>query len=265
MSERRVRLAALVSHPIQYQAPLFRALAQEPGIDLEVLFCSKAGLQSHRDKGFGVAVQWDVPLLDGYAHRFVPNISPRPNPSSSLGVINPQVYGAIRNGRFDVVWVHGWSLLSNWFGFASAFRSHVPVLLRGETNGLAEPAGCKGILKRNLLGRLFRKVDAVLAVGTQNAEFYKAYGVPQDKIFVAPYTVDNDRFKAQAEVLVPQKRKLRREAGLPEEQPLILFCGKLQPYKRPMDLLAAYAMLPPELGASLMFVVMPLNLRQNAF
>jgi glycosyltransferase involved in cell wall biosynthesis len=254
MSSRPLRVAALVSHPIQYQAPLFRALAREAAIELEVLYCSDAGCRSHRDDGFGVAVQWDVPLLDGYACQFPRNLSPRPNPSTALGVINPGLYSAIRKGRFDVVWVHGWSLASNWIGFTAAFCNRIPVLVRGETNGLAEPAGVKGALKRRLLGWLFRKVHGILAIGTHNARFYESYGVAADKIFHAPYTVDNERFQAQAGALLPQRASLRRLAGLPEDKPVILFCGKLQPYKRPMDLLAAYAMLPPELGASLVFV-----------
>jgi len=36
----KVRLAYLVTHPIQYQAPLLRRLAQEPDIDLMVFFAA---------------------------------------------------------------------------------------------------------------------------------------------------------------------------------------------------------------------------------
>ena len=63
---RRFRLAILASHVIQYQAPLFRMLARQPEIDLSVFFCSDWGAQSYHDEGFGRAVKWDVPLLEGY-------------------------------------------------------------------------------------------------------------------------------------------------------------------------------------------------------
>ena len=46
---RRVRLAYLVSHPIQYQAPLLRRIAQEPDIDLTVLL--RFGLLRARVQG----------------------------------------------------------------------------------------------------------------------------------------------------------------------------------------------------------------------
>ena len=66
------RLAYLVSHPIQYQAPLLRLISAEPDIDLTVFFCSDLSVRVYHDDGFGQALQWDVPLLDGYRHEFLP-------------------------------------------------------------------------------------------------------------------------------------------------------------------------------------------------
>ena len=86
---RRVRLAYLVSHPIQYQAPLLRRIAQEPDIDLTVFFGSDFSVRDYEDKGFGVGVKWDVPLLDGYRHEFLPVLRDDANP----GTMSPLNYG----------------------------------------------------------------------------------------------------------------------------------------------------------------------------
>src|SRR5580700_893937 len=69
---RKLRLAYFASHPIQYQAPLLREIAQEPDIDLKVFFGSALSVRGYVDSGFGVQVKWDIPLLDGYAHEFLP-------------------------------------------------------------------------------------------------------------------------------------------------------------------------------------------------
>ncbi len=69
---RRVRLAYVVSHPIQYQAPLLRRIAREPDIALTVLYGSDFSVRGYKDEGFGVGVKWDVPLLDGYNHGLPP-------------------------------------------------------------------------------------------------------------------------------------------------------------------------------------------------
>ena len=65
------KIAIVTSHPIQYQAPLFRAIARQPDIDLTVFFGSNHGIIPDKvDPGFGKAFAWDVSLLDGYKHIF---------------------------------------------------------------------------------------------------------------------------------------------------------------------------------------------------
>src|SRR3984957_9971855 len=81
----RVRLAYLVSHPIQYQAPLLRRIAQEPDIDLTVFYGSDFSVRGYKDEGFGVGVKWDVPLLDGYRHEFLPKL----RDNGTQGIFSP--------------------------------------------------------------------------------------------------------------------------------------------------------------------------------
>jgi hypothetical protein len=64
----KVRLAYLVTHPIQYQAPLLRRIAAEPDIDLTVFFGSDFSLKSYLDPAFGKVIAWDVDLTGGYRH-----------------------------------------------------------------------------------------------------------------------------------------------------------------------------------------------------
>ena len=140
MSEPR-RLAFLTSHPIQYQAPLFRALARRPGVELTVFFGTDQGARAYRDTGFGATVQWDVPLLEGYRHVFLPNLNPRGTSAGFFGLVNPALVGALRRGRFHALAVHGWAHATSWLAFAAARALRLPLLLRGESNGLREPRG----------------------------------------------------------------------------------------------------------------------------
>jgi glycosyltransferase involved in cell wall biosynthesis len=254
MNGPRRRLAALVSHPIQYQVPLFRALAETGEVDLDVLYCSSGSVGVHHDPGFGVEFAWDTPLLDGYRHSFLKNLSPIPNPSRFLGCINPGVGRALATGCYDAVWVHGWGLASCWLGFNAANRHRIPLLLRGEANGLKEPGSLKGCAKRFLLTRLFDQVSAFLAVGTNNAEFYTAYGVPRRKIFLAPYAVDNDFFFTRTRSPASERSSVRGREGMSPDLPVILFCGKFSGAKRPLDLLKAFQQLGDDPKASLVFV-----------
>jgi len=248
------KLAVLASHPIQYQAPLFRVLAQRPAIDLHVFYCRRIGWERYQDPGFGVTFSWDIPLLEGYKHTFLCNISPYVNSSRFFGVVNPGIVAAIWRGKFDAIWINGWALATNWIAWAGASALHVPILLRSETNGLAEPRGLRRGVKRMVLQTFFSRVAGFLAIGTHNENYYKSYGVPQERIFLTPYCVDNAFFMERARELAGQKRDLREKEGIPPDLPIILFCGKFQEKKRPLDLLRAFSLLNGRPPATLVFV-----------
>ena len=114
------RVAFLTSHPIQYQAPLFRALTRRPEIDLTVFFCSDQGVRRYRDPGFGTAFAWDLPLLDGYRSVMLPNLNRRGRPGSFLGLVNARIIAELWYGRFDALIVHGWAYATNWLAFCAA-------------------------------------------------------------------------------------------------------------------------------------------------
>ena len=65
------KLAVCTTHPIQYQAPVWRCLAQEEGIELKVFFASDFSVRGYKDREFGVRFKWDQPLTEGYEYIFL--------------------------------------------------------------------------------------------------------------------------------------------------------------------------------------------------
>ncbi|HXB61447.1 MAG TPA: hypothetical protein VNU94_01185, partial [Acidobacteriaceae bacterium] len=130
---RRIRLAYLVSHPIQYQAPLLRRIAQEPDIDLTVFFGSDYSVRGYKDEDFGVEVKWDVPLLEGYRSEFLPLLRDAENVSITRPM-NYGIYSRLRGGtaeeKFDALWVHGYATVNAMHGILAAKMLGIPVLLR---------------------------------------------------------------------------------------------------------------------------------------
>jgi glycosyltransferase involved in cell wall biosynthesis len=247
---RRVRLAYLVSHPIQYQAPLLRRIAQEPDIDLTVFFGSDFSVRGYRDEGFGVGVKWDVPLLDGYKHVFLPKLRDGENVSVACP-LNFGILSALRGGasgasgaRFDALWVHGYATVNAMHGMIAAKALGIPVLLRAES--WLRDRGRSGLtlgLKRMFFAGLKQLVSGVLPIGTLNAEYWQHYfgdDVPQ---FSMPYAVDNGYFAGRARDAAGARGELRAELGLDAARPVILFASKLQERKHCDDLIAAYGRL----------------------
>jgi hypothetical protein len=60
------RIAIIVSHPIQYYAPLYQRLAQRDDLVIKVFFTWHVGATPVQDTGFGMPIAWDLPLTEGY-------------------------------------------------------------------------------------------------------------------------------------------------------------------------------------------------------
>ena len=240
----RVRLAYLVSHPIQYQAPLLRRIAQEPDIDLTVFFGSDFSVRGYKDEGFGVGVKWDVPLLDGYRSEFLPVIRDTANPGP-LAPLNYGIFSRLRGTKtspgFDVLWVHGYSSLNAMQGMLAAKSLGIPVLVRAESwLGDRERSGstlaAKGLFFRILRGL----IDGALPIGTLNAEYWRHYLGEDFPLYPMPYAVDNCYFQRRAEEVRQGRAELQKELNLDPARPVILFASKLQRRKRCEDLVEAY-------------------------
>lgn len=241
----KFKLAILTAHPIQYQAPLFRKLANHPEIDLTVYFCWDFGVKgpSH-DTGFNQKIKWDIPLLDGYKYKFLPNWSLRPS-ESFFGQINPSIIKELFQNRYNAIWVHGYASFTNWLVFSGAWISGTPILFRGESHLLTPRPTWRKMIKKYLLKWLFRSISGFLAIGTLNKEYYKHYKVPDEKIFNIPYMVDEDFFKEQSRKWEGRDKMTKKELGLSENSIVILYVGKIFGAKGPgaLDLLKAYHQL----------------------
>ena len=245
-----MKLAYFVSHPIQYQAPLLRRIAQEPDIELTVFYSSDFSLRGYADQGFGgVNVRWDVPLLGGYAHEFVPGFRHK----GALGFATPVSYGIfsrLRSARFDAVWLHGYHTLNALHVLVAAKLLGIPVLMRAESTLDDRPRGrAKLAAKRLFFALLRRTVRCFMPIGIKNAEYWRASLGPNTPMYFMPYAVDNHYFSDRASHAAPHRHALRNELNLRLGVPVFLFASKLQPRKRCMDLVEAFLRLAPAQGA----------------
>jgi glycosyltransferase involved in cell wall biosynthesis len=240
----KVRLAYLVSHPIQYQAPLLRRIAQEPDIDLTVLYGSDFSVRGYKDEGFGVGVKWDVPLLEGYRHEFLPKL----RDNGTQGIFSPishGIAGRLQAGGggagYDVLWVHGYFTVNAMQAILSAKSLGVPVILRAESwLGDRQRTGRTRAAKRLFFAGLKEMVDAVMPIGTLNDQYWHHYFGDDIPRFQMPYAVDNAYFQHKSEAAKASRADLMAELKLEEGRGVILFASKLQQRKNCGDLLEAY-------------------------
>jgi glycosyltransferase involved in cell wall biosynthesis len=232
-----VKLAALISHPIQYYSPIFRALAAR--CDLHVFFGQHLDANQHAKTGFRQAFDWDVDLLSGYTSTVLRNVARHPGPDHFMGCDTPEIGVRLRNGNYHAILTAGWYLKCHIQAVLSAKRIGLPVLVRGDshlgTTRSTVKRGIKGVINPMFL-RLF---DGALYVGQKSRAFYEHYHYPAHRLFFSPHCVDNDWFAARA--TAEARAGIRGPRGISPETFVVLLAGKLVSLKRPFDLIAASA------------------------
>jgi len=242
MPERRYRVLLVCSHPVQYASPVFRQMAQHPRLEIQVAYCSLQGVEAGIDPDFGIPVKWDVPLLDGYPWVQVPNRSPWPGLQRFFGLVNPGLWKLVSAGGYDVVVAYtGYAYLSFWIALAAAKIHRVPILFGTDATGL-EPRSrshWKVWAKKRVLPAIFRMATVALAPSAATAEYLRSLGVARDRVVVTPFVVDNEYWTSRAAQV--DRESVRASWGISNGDPVVLFCAKLQPWKRPQDVLRAFA------------------------
>lgn len=239
MPDRRYRVLAVAAHPVQYMSPIFRRMAAHPALDLHVAYCSLRGAESGHDPEFGATIQWDVPLLDGYSWSKVPNRGS--GGDSFFGLRNPGIWKLIRNGNYDAILCFtGYLNATFWIAYFAARQSKSAFLFGTDAITLAsrDARGWKSRLKKIIWPLLFRLAAQVIVPSSGTRELMLSLGLPSDRVTLTPYSVDNDWWiQKSAEV---DRASVRASWGASAADVVIFFCAKLQPWKRPLDLLRAF-------------------------
>jgi glycosyltransferase involved in cell wall biosynthesis len=242
MTNGRYRVLLVCSHPVPYAAPQFQQMARHPKLDILVAYCSLQGAEPGIDPGFGVEIKWDRPLLDGYPWVHVPNRSLRPGLGRFLGLVNPGLWKLIRRGDFDAVAAFtGYMYASFWITAGAARAAGRPLLFGTDITTLRplDQKAWKAWLKPLVAPRVFRMTDLVGVGSTAGQHLMRRLGIAEERIALTPFAVDNDWWTEQASHV--DRTAVRHEWSVPVDAPVVLFCATLRPWKRPLDLLRAFA------------------------
>ncbi|HTI11052.1 MAG TPA: glycosyltransferase family 4 protein [Puia sp.] len=231
------KLAIVTSHPIQYNAPWFKLLADSGKVRPKVFYTwGESGQGRKYDPDFRREIEWNIPLLEGYEYTFVKNIAKVPGSHHFKGLINPTLNDEIMEWGPDAVLVYGWNFHSH-LRCMRFFHRKVPVLFRGDSNLLDEQPGVKKEIRRLFLKWVYRHVDYALYVGSNNRKYYLIHGLREDQLVYAPHAIDNERFAEPDDDYCREAKEWREELGISDEDLVVLFSGKFESKKDPFFLI----------------------------
>jgi glycosyltransferase involved in cell wall biosynthesis len=246
------KAAFLMTHPTQYHAPWFRALAARPEITIHVYYGFRPSAEI-QGKDFGVGFEWDVPLLEGYPSSFLKNVAAKPG-WGYRNIDTPELRELIPRRDYNTWVINGWTTKSEWLAIRTCWRSGIPMMVRGDSTLIDRRNFAMRAVKRVVLGRWIPRFSRYLTVGKLNEKYYEHYGAQRDRFVPVRHFVDNDWFEARAKVERDRRKELRSQWGIDADALVFLFVGKFMDKKRPADSIRAMARLPRGRKAHLLMV-----------
>jgi glycosyltransferase involved in cell wall biosynthesis len=238
--------------PVYYHAPLYRRVAADPHISFIAIFGSDIGIRRGVSGGYGGSVDFDVPVLDGYESIFLRKAG-RNACGGTFALRDWDIASVVRRGRFDALWLNGYNSITHLTAAATQFGRGRAILVREEQTLLHSRPLLRRLAKNVGLRLLLRRAYG-LYIGTENRRWFSHWGVPDQRLFFTPYTVDNDRLQEDAEKLCPRRKQLRSAFGLDAEKPVILTVCRFVSQKQPLLLIEAFRRVRREREASLLLV-----------
>ncbi|WP_316851304.1 glycosyltransferase family 4 protein [Pedobacter agri] len=229
------KLAIVVTHPIQYYAPVFKLLATACALKVFYTLGSYTKNEMY-DDGFKQIIKWDIDLLDGYEFEFLENKARRQGFHHFMGVKNPDIIQSIMSFDPDAILVYGWAYQSH-LKVLRHFKGNVPIWFRGDSHLLDPKPLWKTLTQKALLTWVYSHIDKAFYVGTANKAYFKSFGINKDQLIFAPHAVDNERFSVDRSA---EAGLTRENLGVGLNETLILFAGKLEKKKGPDVLLQAF-------------------------
>lgn len=248
-----IKVALFAASPIPYRVPLYQRVAADPHLDFTAIFASNGGIRPV-EAGYSRPTAWDTDLLGGYRATFLKRADRNPIDGGFFAFRGADLFGLLRRGQYDVLWLWGYNYLSHQLAHLTQRLLQKPVIFHEDQNDLARRPLWKTAAKHLGVSAMLRGSKA-LYVGTHNYQWYRHYGVKDRDLYFAPHAADNERLRADALALLPERTNLRRRFGIREDSgPVILTVARIIPVKQPLMLLEAFQILRSSRRCTLLIV-----------
>lgn len=229
-----LKLAVITTHPIQYNAPLFRKLAERRNIYIKVFYTWSQAQDGFFDSEFNKNIVWDIPLLDGYEYEFVENIATKPNTKHFFGIICPNLIQVVSEYNPDILLVYGWAFQAH-LKLLKHFKGKIPIVFRGDSTFLDKKNVLFQSIRSQVLHYVYKNIDFAFFVGTNSKNYFSKVGLKEAQLEYLPYTIDealyfddttrNYEFKAS---------QIRQKLGISEHETVVAYIGKFIKKKNPV-------------------------------
>lgn len=239
----KLRIAIVVSHPIQHFCPQYVSFACNPHIQLKVFFGSRLGLDKYIDINFKTEVFWGNLNMSAFDHQFLNGDRvlqsdkdlDAPSLDEALTIFKPELL--ITYGYFQKLQRRA----KRW-----AIKNKVPAAYISDSELRHKRPGWKEMIKSVFLSRYFSRVNYFLTVGNANEEFYAANGVSNDKMCRMHFPIDLKAYQQAWEHKEMLRRRIRLQNDISDSAIVLTVVGKLVAWKNQDHIIEALKLLEEE-------------------
>jgi glycosyltransferase involved in cell wall biosynthesis len=247
-------LAVIETHPVQYHAPVYRALEQDFDVPVTAIYASDFSIAGSVDPEFNARVSWDVDLRAGHSQRFLSRM-PDGGARNVSEVTTRGLPQALRETAPRAILLLGYSPRFHQLAFLAARRIGCPLLFRGETTDHARDRGrAARWLRDTALRAFYRSFSRLLFVGERSREHFRRLGIADERLVFSPYCVDTSPFDAAEDRRAALRDAARKELELAPHERVLLFSGKLSERKGVMTLMQALKHIPAPERPAIVFL-----------
>ncbi|MEH2450383.1 glycosyltransferase family 4 protein [Nostoc sp.] len=241
-----IKLAILLTHPVQYFAPVFRELAQQPNLQLKVFFGCNHGVIPREDPNFGVVFQWDCQPTAGFEHEFLSH-NYLEDLKGLTGIrLVAKAFTAINRYQPDAVLIFAYSpTFITATTLLLCLAGHKLMLRADTTDEALSRSYIKDKIRQLFLSFYYRQFTHFFPIGTDSINHYLRMGVDKSRMTLAHYAIDTEFFQKQVNFWLPQRETLRANTGIGEQDHVLIYCGKMFPPKNPLIIPDALENLSP--------------------
>lgn len=231
-----MKLALVVSHPIQHFCPWYANLAKNKGLEFKVFFASKLGAESYIDKNFEQKIKWNNLYLDEFEHEFLNDGKVTPS-TAKLDAV--ELGDRLDEFDPDAIIIYGyWQLLSRR-AYRWAVKNGKRIFYISDSEMRRKENPIISAMKKIRLQPYFRRIDYFLTVGDANASYYRSYGIGDHRLVYSPFPIDVNHFSNRRKESTVIGKALRERFGIAEDDLVLLMVGKHVSWKRPIDIIKA--------------------------
>lgn len=144
-----------------------------------------------------------------------------------------KIRSIMRNGKFDIIHVHGHHFPITWIALNEARKLGIPsvLTLHGmlalNPNVLGGKSGIEDYFNTHIFSKILSKTNAVVGPTPHITDYARKFGSSSTRYFTIPNGVNTSLYKEN----LSRKKEFREKYGIGKNSRVILFCGRFEKVK----------------------------------